>query len=89
VNNRILVVEGLSAKGIAEALNTQDRPVVDETGLDGLWDFNITWSDSLENDGSAPSLFTALREQTGLRLTAKKGIATTYVIEKVERPSEN
>ena len=88
-NNRILMVEGLSTKGIAEALNTLERPVVDETGLDGLWDFNMTWSDSLDNDGSAPSLFTALREQTGLRLTAKKGVATTYVIEKVERPSEN
>jgi uncharacterized protein (TIGR03435 family) len=61
--------------------------VLDETGLSGLFDFKLTWSDSLDAD--APSIFTAVREQLGLKLEAKKGQAGIYAIEKVEKPSGN
>jgi len=36
-----------------------------------------------------PSLFTALKEQLGLRLEAQKGLAEVYVIEQAEKPSSN
>jgi len=39
--------------------------------------------------GSLPSLFTALEQQLGLRLELRKGPVETYVIDHVERPSEN
>lgn len=70
------------------------RPVNDETGLTGLYDYKMDWTP----DGAAadpqsattgPSLFTALREQLGLRLESRKGPATVYIIEKLEHPSEN
>jgi bla regulator protein blaR1 len=38
---------------------------------------------------SLPSLFTALEQQLGLRLESRKGPVETYVIDHVERPSEN
>jgi uncharacterized protein (TIGR03435 family) len=38
---------------------------------------------------SLPDLATALDRQLGLKLESRKGPVDTYVIERVERPSEN
>jgi len=75
------------------------RPVNDETGLSALYDFKLEWDPQAEsgaaspetpgNTSSRPSLFTALTEQLGLRLQSKKGQAQVYVIERIERPSDN
>jgi len=40
-------------------------------------------------DPGLPSLFTALREQLGLRLVPETGQVDTFVVESVQRPSEN
>ena len=75
------------------------RPVNDETGLSGFYDFKLEWDPQTEsgaaspetpsNASSRPSLFTALTEQLGLRLQSKKGQAQVYVIERIQRPSDN
>ena len=63
-----------------------DRPVHDETHLDGEFEFKVT----PDSDGPmSESLFTALPEQLGLKLESTKGPVQVYVIEKIERPSEN
>ncbi|HXJ39017.1 MAG TPA: TIGR03435 family protein, partial [Bryobacteraceae bacterium] len=70
------------------------RPVVDETGLDGIFDVELkyTLDDSASTKDAAelvgPSIFTAQRQQLGLRLAGKKGPVTTYVIERAEKPGE-
>jgi uncharacterized protein (TIGR03435 family) len=62
------------------------RPVVDRTGISGLYDFTLDWA----SDDSAPSLFTALQEQLGLRLEAQKGTVEVLVVDSMERkPSAN
>jgi len=69
-----------------------DRPVVDETGIAGRYDFVLRWSpdDSITDfPNSAPGLFTAVQEQLGLKLEPVKGPADVYVIDHVEKPSEN
>jgi uncharacterized protein (TIGR03435 family) len=69
-----------------------DRPVVNETGLEGEYDFALRWApDDLKvGDASgAPGLFTALKEQLGLKLEPAKGPVTVMVVETVARPSEN
>ena len=75
------------------------RPVVDETGLEGQYDFKLEWdlTDSIAGSDSGASsnsvigasLATALKEQLGLRLVSKKGPVQVYVVEKIERPGEN
>ncbi|HEY4363357.1 MAG TPA: TIGR03435 family protein [Bryobacteraceae bacterium] len=68
------------------------RRVVDKTGLTGLYDMDLQWSDSLTNeapDASGPSVFTALQEQLGLRLVSEIGQVDAFVAGSVERPSEN
>jgi uncharacterized protein (TIGR03435 family) len=75
-----------------------DRPVVDQTGLSGRYDFDLEFSPDenlfggalpKNNDGTRPSLFTAIQEQLGLKLEAKKGPVEIVVIDRAEHPSEN
>ena len=82
----------VTLKSFADSLgNILGRPVVNETGLDGTFDFELTWSADLTAtaDQSGPSIFTALQEQLGLKLESKKGLVKVYVIEQVQRPTEN
>ncbi len=75
------------------------RPVIDRTGLTGFYDFKLSYLPDLPPGydlsklppGMAdfPSLFTALKEQLGLRLEAQKGPVEIYVIESAEKPSSN
>jgi uncharacterized protein (TIGR03435 family) len=74
---------------------TVQRIVVDRTGLTGNWDFEITYAPERPAnlppdvelppvDPGAPSLFTALQEQLGLRLQSTKGPVEVLVIERIE-----
>ncbi len=79
-----------------------DRPVVDQTGLPGRYDFTLTWTpDEFQFGGlgikvppppdtaTAPNLFTATQEQLGLRLESTKAPAEVLVVDHVDKPSEN
>lgn len=70
------------------------RPVVDQTGLPGDYAIDLQWarekrSSIEEEDSSRPSLFTAVREQLGLRLESEKVPVKVFVIDELQRPSEN
>lgn len=70
-----------------------DRPVLDRTGLTGAYDFKLEFarSDRAAADAGSdvPPLSTAVQEQLGLKLEAQKGPVEVFVIDRVERPSEN
>lgn len=71
-----------------------ERPVIDQTGLAGLYEVRLQWAwRSLQNaepDAPGPSLFTALEEQLGLKLEARKGPVGILVVESAEKvPTEN
>jgi uncharacterized protein (TIGR03435 family) len=88
--NWTLRIDGHSMKGITEAIGAfLDRPLIDETGLQGPFDFQLTFTEKADSDPTAPTIFTAVRDQLGLRLEAKSAQIANYVIEKLERPSEN
>lgn len=72
-----------------------DRPVVDKTGLNGLYDINFQWTQDADLTATAPttpagqSLFSALEEQLGLKLESARGPLPVLVIDSIQRPSEN
>jgi uncharacterized protein (TIGR03435 family) len=66
-----------------------DRNVLDKTGLDGYWDVVIDFVREQDPNQDGPSIFTAMREQLGLRLVAARGPVEHIVIESAERPSGN
>jgi uncharacterized protein (TIGR03435 family) len=71
----------------------EDHVVVDKTGLDGHYDFELKFAAQSPNgpppDSDAPSIFTALREQLGLRLDAQKIPLEVLSVEHAERPQGN
>ena len=84
---------------LGQQLRTDPRPVIDETGLTQVYDFTLAFLPELPPGVSAdalppelqnrPSLEDALREQLGLRLESGRGPVENYLIDHVDRPSEN
>jgi uncharacterized protein (TIGR03435 family) len=79
--------------------NELGRTVVDETGLAGNYDYTLAWTpeamaagganERAAQENSGPSIFTALREQLGLKLVSKKEPQDVLVIDHVEQPTAN
>lgn len=76
------------------------RPVVNQTGLTGLYDFTLRWtrqslaaapqpgsSEAAASD--APPLFTALPDQLGLRLKTTKAPVEVILIDHTDPPTDN
>jgi uncharacterized protein (TIGR03435 family) len=83
---------GVSMDALARQLSQEVGHIVqDQTGLNGSYKFTLHYSDGVNSspDSSAPSIFTALQEQLGLKLEPAKGPVEVLVIDHVERPSEN
>jgi len=76
-----------------------DRPVVDKTGLEGRFDFDLEWApdetqfggaiSAAPDDAPSAPLFTAIQQQLGLKLTATKGPVQALVVDHAEQPSAN
>ena len=66
------------------------RTVRDKTGLTGRYDFRLTYSPELTQqeggDSNAPSVFTALEEQLGLKLESARGPVEILVVDNAEKP---
>jgi uncharacterized protein (TIGR03435 family) len=67
------------------------RPVLDRTGLQDKQALTLRWrGDEGESvDSNAPSLFTAIQEQLGLKLDPTKGSVPVLLIDHAEKPTEN
>ncbi|MGD0739270.1 MAG: TIGR03435 family protein [Terracidiphilus sp.] len=76
-------------------LATLERPLIDETGLTGGFDFSIEWTppEDMGQPGDVGSFGApfreALKKQLGLRLEPHKGPVEVLVIDHVEQPSAN
>jgi len=90
--------EGVTMPRLCTILSSMlGRPVIDETGISGAFDIELKYStdeavagkEKALEDITGPTIFTALRETLGLRLTGRKGPVKTWVIERVEKPGEN
>ncbi len=100
-----LVGRNTTLEGVANALqsNILDKPVVNQTGLTGRYDFLLKFTpdpSQVANFGglapgnatdpdAPPDIFSAFQQQLGLKLESTKALVDVIVIEKIERPSEN
>jgi len=79
-----------------ELADSMGEVVVDMTGLDGVYDYNLRWaSDDMtgtpagSDANEAPSIFTALQSTLGLTLQRQKVPVDTIVVDHIERvPTE-
>ena len=83
-----LVARSMGVGPLSSRLGSEvGRFVIDKTGLTGLYDYDMTWSpDALESAGDAtrPSIFTALRDQLGLKLESQRAPVEVTVVDRVE-----
>ena len=99
-----MTAKGIPMDSLAQSLGevVEDfggRTIVNKTGLDGSYDFTLKWlpqqtadapnAESATAEMDAPSIFTALDEQLGLKLVPAKGMVEVVVIDSIERPSGN
>jgi uncharacterized protein (TIGR03435 family) len=80
-----------------------DRPVVDQTGIAGRFDFVLLWTPDefqfggmgakvpppANNAAAPPDLFTAMQEQLGLKLESTKAPAEVFVVDNAAKPTDN
>jgi uncharacterized protein (TIGR03435 family) len=78
------------------AVGNLDRPVLDQTGLSGEFDFWMEFTleaggpaANAQPDSSGTTFLEALQEQLGLKLESETGSATMLIIDHVEEPSPN
>lgn len=82
----------ISMTQFAEWLSGQEeRPVIDNTGNAGSFDVHLSWAtdDQSDSPNAAPTIFTAVQEQMGLKIESGKGPVEILAVEHVEKPSEN
>jgi uncharacterized protein (TIGR03435 family) len=76
----------MSMADLADSLSGQvDRPVVDKTGLTGVFDVTLKWTPAEKHATPDPALFTAIEEQLGLKLEAEKDLVEVLIIDHAEK----
>jgi uncharacterized protein (TIGR03435 family) len=77
---------------------TVDRPVIDKTGLAGVYNFSMDFSyrplsatqpEGAASEPTSPDIFTALQKQLGLKLEAGRGPIRELIVDHVEQPSQD
>jgi uncharacterized protein (TIGR03435 family) len=93
-----LLAKGITMRGLADMLPSGDleRIVVDRTDLAGTFDVELRWLPIVVDANppgqpvslpDAPSLFSALQEQLGLRLEPREELVDVIVIDHIEHPT--
>jgi len=98
----LLPARNATMDGLAQALqgSVLDRPVINQTKIEGKYDFTLDWmpdpfqfggagqAQQLPDNGK-PNIYQAFQDQLGLKLEATKALADVFIVDSVERPSEN
>jgi len=79
-----------------------DRPIINQTNLNGCFNFELTFTRELPRgiqegqlfngvpiDTYGPTIYQALQKQLALKLESKKGPVVTLVIDHAEKPTED
>jgi uncharacterized protein (TIGR03435 family) len=81
----------VSMSQLAEALQEPLRTaVLDRTGLSGNYYFSLVYARDNDPESNAPTLFTAMQEELGLRLEKQRVPVEFLVVDHIEKkPTEN
>ena len=92
----VYYANGLTMASFANWLTAAlHRPVTDNTGLSGKYDFTIDYfmarkgGSADDASGKSPPLDVALPEQLGLKLETARSPVRTLVVDHIDRPTEN
>jgi uncharacterized protein (TIGR03435 family) len=90
----VFLAGGITMDSFARNLGSRaGRIVIDRTALTGYYELTLNYDarrDAAAGDPSdAPSLFTAMQEQLGLRLEAGRAPVQALVIDRIERPASD
>ena len=89
---------GMTAPHFASLLSSRvGRVVIDETGLTGLYAFDVTWRrddpeaspDVAQLSDQRAVFIAALSQQLGLRLEPAQSMVESLVVDRIERPTPN
>jgi len=88
--------------GALPAITSFNRIVVNDTKLEGQYDFDFKFANEFAGrggppvgatpapaPGDEPTMVTALQEQLGLKLDARRATVDVLVVDSVEKPAEN
>jgi uncharacterized protein (TIGR03435 family) len=99
--NGMFALDSATPLALSNVLSAElNRKVFDRTGLTGLFNVRLTWTPDVlpvgplppQNppiDPNGPSIFTAVREQLGLKLEPTNGPVEVLVVDHIERPAPN
>lgn len=100
----VLTVRNYSVPDIARGIQDVflDKPVVDQTRLSGRYDFDLKWTPddsqtycptaaahSRDDPKAPPGLYTAIKEQLGLKIVTTRAPVQVMVIDHIAEPSAN
>lgn len=84
---------GITMEGLDRNIggNRAGRIVIDRTGLEGFYELTLRYEAGRDAAAAAasdaPTLFTALQEQLGLKLESGRAPVQTLIIDRIERPT--
>jgi uncharacterized protein (TIGR03435 family) len=86
---------GMTLGFVASMLEARvGRAVIDRTGLDGLYDFDLTWpgedrdaTAGVPQVGAPQAFLPAIEQQLGLRLDPVRGMVDVLIVDAMERPT--
>jgi uncharacterized protein (TIGR03435 family) len=89
-----IAFQGQSMSTLTDVLaRLLERPVIDQTGLAGGYDFELKFAPEAGQrptvDSVTASVFAALQEQLGLKLESGRGAVDVVIIDSVEPPTPN
>ncbi len=87
-------LQGCTMGALADSLRgPTGRTVIDQTGITGRYDFELHYTpDNTPADSplaGGPSIFTAVQEQLGLKLSPSTAPLDILVVDSAQKPSEN
>jgi len=100
MNGTSIISGGVAMDRLAQAIEGEvDADVTNRTGLQGWYVVDLTYAPPLRITGAAadaeraagdlPDIFTAVQEQLGLKLVREKKMMPVFVVDHIERPTEN